>query len=216
MPESFSGGEIASAMSAASAVADPVASPAADPTTTAAGACTGVGIGPKAIDSVIGVVKAYTTRVGNGPFPTELNEQTGETLRRIGNEFGATTGRPRRCGWFDAVVARYAARVNGLTDLAVTKLDVLDDFEEIKMAVAYEIGGERVDNFPDDMAEVSQARPVYESFKGWKSSTIDARSWQDLPNEAKTYLKKVEEVTRVKVSYVSVGTDREQIININH
>src|SRR5690606_13114386 len=144
--------------------------------TTAGGAATGAGIGPTAIDAVLGVVKAYTTRVGSGPLPSELFGEEGERLRTLGGEYGATTGRPRRCGWFDAVVVRYGARVNGLTGLALTKLDVLDHFDEIRVATAYEVDGERLDHFPDDLSLLERVKPVYETLQGWKSPTSEART----------------------------------------
>ena len=182
--------------------------------TTASGASLGVGIGPRSIDSVIGVVKAYTTRVGNGPMPTELTEEIGESLRKVGHEYGATTGRPRRCGWFDAVVVRYAARVNSLTGLAITKLDVLDSFSEIKLATAYEIDGKRVENFPDNLADLEKAAPIYETLPGWQSGTNECKKIEDLPENAQKYLHKLESVTGVPIVFVSVGTQRDQIINV--
>ncbi len=182
--------------------------------TTAASAATGTGIGPTAIDAVLGVVKAYTTRVGSGPLPTEIPGALGEKLQRIGGEFGATTGRPRRCGWFDAVVVRYAARVNGLTGLALTKLDVLDTFDEIRIATGYRIEGDEVEDFPDDLTLLDQAEPVYETLPGWKASTADARSVEELPRAARDYMRRIEELTGVPIWYVSVGTRREQIIHV--
>ncbi|HUG40779.1 MAG TPA: adenylosuccinate synthase [Longimicrobiales bacterium] len=182
--------------------------------TTAAGAATGTGIGPTAIDSVLGVVKAYTTRVGSGPLPTELDPEQGERLRELGGEYGATTGRPRRCGWFDAVVVRYAARVNGLTGLALTKLDVLDTFEEIRIATGYEIDGERCDDFPDDLARLDRATPVLESLPGWCTDTSAARTIDELPDAARAYIRRIEELAGVPVQFVSVGTMREQIIHL--
>ncbi len=182
--------------------------------TTAGGAAIGVGIGPRTIDAAIGVVKAYTTRVGGGPMPTELTDATGEELRRIGNEFGATTGRPRRCGWFDAVVVRYAVRVNGLTGLAITKLDVLDSFDRIALCTGYRIGGEVVTEFPGDLAELEQVEPVYEWFAGWKQPTTAARSLADLPKAARTYLDRLVELVECRAQYVSVGTRRDQIIGL--
>ena len=181
-------------------------------TTTAAGAATGTGIGPTVVDSVLGVVKAYTTRVGSGPLPTELEAATGERLRELGGEYGATTGRPRRCGWFDAVVVRYAAQVNGLTGLALTKLDVLDSFDEIRICTGYEIDGERFDHFPDDLSRLEGAKPVMETMDGWNADTTGARSLDDLPRAARAYMDRVQEVTGVEIRYVSVGTSREQII----
>lgn len=183
--------------------------------TTAAGAATGTGIGPTAIDAVLGVVKAYTTRVGSGPLPSELNDDVGQRLRDVGGEYGATTGRPRRCGWFDAVVVRYAARVNGLTGLALTKLDVLDEFDEICIATGYEIDGQAVDEFPDDLSLLEDAKPIYETLPGWKASTADARSVGELPQAARDYMKRIEELTGVPIWNVSVGTRREQIIYVD-
>ena len=180
--------------------------------TTAGGASTGVGIGPRAIHAALGVVKAYTTRVGNGPLPTELAEPLQSTVRTLGNEFGATTGRPRRCGWFDDVVVRYAARVNGLTGLAVTKLDVLDTLDRIAICTAYEVNGERYTEFPADLALLEHAVPVLEWHEGWKQDTSTARSMADLPPLARAYLARMEERVGVPITYVSVGTRRDQII----
>jgi adenylosuccinate synthase len=182
--------------------------------TTAAGAATGTGIGPTALDSVLGVVKAYTTRVGSGPLPTEIPSDIGERLRELGGEYGATTGRPRRCGWFDAVVVRYAARVNGLTGLALTKLDVLDSFDEIRICTGYRIDGEHHEHFPDDLARLERAEPVLETLPGWRADTTGARSLDDLPLQAREYMGRIEELVRVPVEYVSVGTQREQIIRV--
>ncbi|MBI4544395.1 MAG: adenylosuccinate synthase [Gemmatimonadetes bacterium] len=181
-------------------------------TTTAAGAATGVGIGPTSIDAVLGVVKAYTTRVGSGPMPTELPPELGDQLRELGGEYGATTGRPRRCGWFDAVLVRYAARVNGLTGLALTKLDVLDSLDEIRIAAAYQAGGTTLEDFPDDLAVLGQVEPVYETLPGWRTPTGEARSPAHLPEGAHHYLRRMEELTGVPIRLVSVGTGREQII----
>ena len=184
-------------------------------TTTAAGAATGVGIGPTAIGEVLGVVKAYTTRVGAGPLPSEIPPPLGDKLRELGGEYGATTGRPRRCGWFDAVVVRYAARVNGLTGLAVTKLDVLDTFPEIQIATAYTIDQSRFDSvFPYDLSLLDRATPVYETMPGWQQSIADARSLADLPKAARAYLDRIQEITDVPIAYVSVGTKRDQIISV--
>jgi adenylosuccinate synthase len=184
-------------------------------TTTAGGAATGVGIGPTIIDSVLGVVKAYTTRVGSGPLPTELDEELGQRLRELGGEYGATTGRPRRCGWFDAVVVRYSARVNGLTGLAVTKLDVLDSFDEIKIGTAYDIEGQRFQSvFPYDLSTLDRATPQYETLPGWKTDTTTARSITDLPKNARAYLDRMEELCEVPITFVSVGTRRDQIIHV--
>ncbi len=183
--------------------------------TTAGGAATGVGIGPTRIDSVLGVVKAYTTRVGSGPLPTELTDELGERLREVGGEYGATTGRPRRCGWFDAVVVRYAALVNGLTGLALTKLDVLDEFEEIRICTGYRADGKEYEHFPYDFGVLDRVEPIYETFQGWKSSTSDARTIADLPPRALEYVHRLEELTGVPVAFVSVGTRREQIIAVS-
>ena len=182
--------------------------------TTSGGAATGVGIAPTSIDAVLGVVKAYTTRVGNGPFPTELTDALGEEIRRLGNEFGATTGRPRRCGWFDAIVVRYATRVNGLSDLAVTKLDVLDTLDRLGVCVGYEIDGELHTEFPGDIAALEQIRPRYEWFDGWRRSTADARRLEDLPREARRYLDAIREQVDAPIAFVSVGTRRDQIIGL--
>jgi len=182
--------------------------------TTAGGAAVGVGIGPMSIDSVLGVVKAYTTRVGEGPLPTELASPLQEQVRELGGEYGATTGRPRRCGWFDSVVVRFARRVNGLSGLAVTKLDVLDTLSEIQIATGYMANGEQLDDFPGDLELLSQVEPIYETLPGWKSSTEEARKWDDLPDNAKRYLKRLEALTGAPIKYVSVGTRRDQIIEV--
>ena len=182
--------------------------------TTAGGAAVGAGIGPTLIHAVLGVVKAYTTRVGNGPLPTEAGSPFGERLRELGGEFGAVTGRPRRCGWFDATVVRYAARVNGLTGLAVTKLDVLDSFAEIPACVGYELDGERCDEMPAEADALGRVQPVYETHTGWTQPTGDARRLADLPTPARAYLDRLEELSGVPVRYVSVGTRRDQIIEI--
>jgi adenylosuccinate synthase len=182
--------------------------------TTAASAATGTGIGPTAIDAVLGVVKAYTTRVGSGPLPTELESDIGERLREIGGEYGATTGRPRRCGWFDAVIVRYAARVNGLTGLALTKLDVLDSFDEVEICTGYLVEGELHDEFPDDLDRLERARPVFETLPGWQVDTSAARSISELPAPARRYMDRLEELAGVPIQFVSVGTQREQIIRV--
>ncbi len=180
--------------------------------TTAGGASVGAGIGPTMIDGVLGVVKAYTTRVGNGPLPTMADDVMEEELRRIGHEFGAVTGRPRRCGWFDAVVVRYAARVNGLTALAVTKLDVLDSFDRIPVGVSYLLDGERLDEMPADVTALDRVTPVYEMMEGWKTDTGGARTLAALPTAARVYLDRLQELAEVPIRYVSVGTRRDQII----
>ena len=182
--------------------------------TTAAAAATGVGVGPTAIDAVVGVVKAYTTRVGNGPLPSAFEPEMDEHIRRLGGEFGATTGRPRRCGWFDAVLARYSARVNGLTSLAVTKLDVLDTLPGIEVAVEYRVGGGSTRDFPADTWSLSEVEPVYETLPGWQASTSEARRLEDLPAAARAYLDRIEELSGAPIGMVSVGTRRDQIIHV--
>ncbi len=179
---------------------------------TAGGACIGVGIGPTRIDEIIGIVKAYTTRVGMGPFPTEFDEKFSEHVRQLGGEFGATTGRPRRCGWFDAVVVENAVRVNGLTSLVITKLDVLDTLEEIKVCTGYEYDGTTYSHYPATINAQLGARPILESFPGWQSPTKDAKTWDDLPDNAQRYLNRLSELTGVKIGIVSVGPDRNQTI----
>ena len=181
-------------------------------TTTAGGAVVGAGIGPLSVDAVLGVVKAYTPRVGNGPLPSEAPPAEGERLRSLGDEFGATTGRPRRCGWFDAVVVRYSARVNGLSDLAITKLDILDAFATIPVCTHYLLDGERVDDLPDSIPELERVTPVYEQLPGWSRSTAAARRLEDLPTEARRYLERIETLAGTRVRYVGVGTRREQLI----
>ena len=178
----------------------------------AGGACVGAGVGPTTIDRVIGVAKAYTTRVGEGPFPTELNDGVGEMLGNLGAEFGTTTGRRRRCGWFDAVIGRYAVRINGLDCLAITKLDVLDELEEIKVCVAYEIDGEICNHFPTNASQFANCQPVYKTLPGWQQSTTSCRSLSDLPEKALTYLKYMAELMKVPIAIVSVGPGREQTI----
>jgi adenylosuccinate synthase len=182
--------------------------------TTAGGAVAGTGIGPTALDEVVGVVKAYTTRVGNGPLPTEAEGASADQLREHGGEFGATTGRPRRCGWFDATVARYSVRVNGLTALAVTKLDVLDHFAEIPVGVAYHLDGERIEEMPADLEALSRVQPQYEVLPGWQKPTSGARHLADLPPEARAYLDRLQDLLETPIRYVSVGTRRDQIIEV--
>ena len=174
------------------------------------GACTGVGIGPTHIDEVIGVAKAYATRVGNGPFPSELHGELADRLREEGNEYGATTGRPRRCGWFDVVAIRHAVRVNGLTQLVITKLDVLDGLSEVCAVTAYDIGGVHTAEMPESLADLTAARPVTERFPGWRSPTTNARQWDDLPPDARKYLDRLEEMAGVPIRLVSVGSGREE------
>ncbi|MBI4828419.1 MAG: adenylosuccinate synthase [Nitrospinae bacterium] len=176
------------------------------------GALTGLGIPPKALTRVIGVLKAYSTRVGEGPFPTELDDGVGERLRAAGGEYGATTGRPRRCGWLDAVAGRYSVAVNGVDDLALTKLDVLDDFAEINVCVAYELDGKRLEDIPDDTEPLERVKPVYETLPGWKCSTAGVDKYLDLPSAARRYIDRVEELVRAKVSIVSTGESRAATI----
>ena len=189
----------------------------------AGGAATGSGVGPVNIDRVLGIEKAYVTRVGGGPFPTEQRfpedggvgeeAETGELLCSVGHEFGVTTGRKRRCGWFDAVIARYAAEVNGLTDVALTKLDVLSAFDTIKVCVAYECNGKRYDYFPMQQSVLFHAKPIYEELPGWKGEDITAcKSFEELPENAQRYVEHLEEITGVKISIVAVGPDRDQTI----
>jgi adenylosuccinate synthase len=180
--------------------------------TTAGGACTGSGVGPTKIGAVIGVSKAYATRVGGGPFPTEMFDEEVQKIRDRGNEYGSTTGRPRRCGWFDAPVVRYANRLNGLAGIALTKLDVLSGLPSVKVCVAYEIDGVRREQVPLLLTEFEAAKPVYEQVEGWKEDISSAREFGDLPKAARKYVQKVEEITSVEVSLVSVGPDRNQTI----
>src|SRR5882762_1898295 len=182
--------------------------------TTAGGAAVGVGIGPTAIDAVLGVVKAYTTRVGNGPLPTEATPALAERIRELGDEFGATTGRPRRCGWFDAVVVRYAVRVNGLTGLAVTKLDVLDSFSEIPVCVGYRCDGEALDSMPAEVERLARVEPRYETLPGWQKSLSHVRRLADLPPPARAYLDRLQDLAHAPIQYVSVGSHRDQIIEV--
>ncbi|MBX6721865.1 MAG: adenylosuccinate synthase [Dactylosporangium sp.] len=177
---------------------------------TAAGACVGTGIPPTAISRVIGVTKAYTTRVGSGPFPTELFDEYGERLRTVGGEYGTTTGRERRCGWFDAVVGRYAVRLNGITDLVVTKLDVLSGLEKVPICVAYEIDGERTSDMPMTQTEFHHARPVYELMDGWEEDISKARTEADLPGAARRYLERIEDLCGARISVIGVGPGRDE------
>ena len=179
---------------------------------TSGGACTGLGIPPTAIDRIIGIVKAYSTRVGNWPFPTELLDETGEMLRAQGQEFGATTGRPRRCGWLDLVALRYTTRLNGFTELAVTKLDVMDGLDELKVCTAYEIDGKRTTRFPTDLRTPSRAQPVYETLPGFSGDLEDANSVDDLPEAAKIYLQFVSDHLGVPITVIGTGPKREQTL----
>jgi adenylosuccinate synthase len=182
--------------------------------TVAAAACIGSGVGPTAIHQVIGVVKAYTTRVGNGPFPTEETGAVGKELRLIGHEYGATTGRERRCGWFDAVLVRRAALVNGLTHLAITKMDVMDGFDSIQVCTAYEIDGRRVEHFPSQISALEKVKPVYETLPGWKAPTVGVTEWKALPDNARKYLQRVAELLEVPIGLISLGPKRHQTIQL--
>jgi adenylosuccinate synthase len=179
---------------------------------TIGGVCTGLGVAPRAIDGVLGVTKAYTTRVGEGPLPTELTGEIGNRLREGGQEFGAVTGRPRRCGWYDAVAVRYAVRVNGLDALALTKLDVLDGLHEVQVCTAYRCRGSILTELPGDLAQLSACQPVYETLAGWSRPTAGARSFDDLPGEARDYIAHLEEITGVPAAVVSTGSGREDTI----
>jgi adenylosuccinate synthase len=185
-------------------------------TTVASSASSGVGIGPTAIDYVLGIVKAYTTRVGSGPFPTELFDQVGEYLANKGGEVGATTGRARRCGWFDAVVVSHAARVNGLTGLALTKLDVLDGLETLKICVAYERNGRRIETMPSDSSTLEACEPIYEEMPGWSESTVGCKDLSSLPQEARDYIQRLEQLVNAKVAILSTGPDREETLIIDN
>ena len=178
----------------------------------AATACVGAGIGPKALDSIVGIVKAYTTRVGSGPFASELEDEMGSYLQERGQEFGATTGRPRRCGWLDMVVLRYSARVNGLTHLAITKLDVLTGLDPIRLCIAYEYQGKRLESIPAKLSTLSACRPIYEEMDGWKEEISEARGLEGLPKNAREYIKRIEALVGVPISIVSVGPGREETI----
>ncbi len=179
--------------------------------TTIGGVCTGTGVPLSIVDRVVGIAKAYTTRVGGGPFPTELRGEEGERLRRQGGEYGATTGRPRRCGWLDLVVLRYSAWMDGLTDIAVTKLDVLDGLDSVKVCVAYDIDGEKTDEMPEDLEAFSAAVPVFKTLPGWRR-TKGVTRWEDLPKSARAYLEYIEEAISLPVSIVSTGPEREETI----
>jgi len=180
---------------------------------TAGGACTGAGVGPRSIDRVLGIAKAYITRVGSGPFPTELHDETGELLQKVGGEWGTTTGRQRRCGWYDGVIARYAVQVNGLTDLVITKLDVLTAVETIKVCVAYEYEGKRYNTIPSHQTIFHHAKPIYEELPGWMGEDIThCRTFEELPKNARDYITFIEDLAEVPVSIIAVGPSREQTI----
>jgi adenylosuccinate synthase len=184
--------------------------------TTTGGAATGSGLAPSALDYVLGITKAYTTRVGAGPFPTELEDDIGEHLATAGNEFGATTGRPRRCGWLDAVTLRHATRLNGVSGHCITKLDVLDKVEQLRVCVAYRFDGEVVDTPPSGAEALSRCEPVYEEFPGWNSSTVGIRKLEDLPAKARAYLDRIELLTETPVDLISTGAERDDIVVVKH
>lgn len=184
--------------------------------TCAGGACTGSGVSPRDINEIIGISKAYVTRVGSGPFPTELLEETGEKLRQVGGEFGATTGRPRRCGWFDAMVIRYSVRVNGLTGIALTKLDVLSGFDTIKVCVGYNYQGQALETLPAALDVFENCQPVYEELPGWKTDITNAQSFEELPENARKYVKRLEELAGCEIVMVSVGPRRDQTITLRN
>jgi adenylosuccinate synthase len=180
----------------------------------AGGACIGAGFGPQEVDEIIGVVKAYVTRVGGGPFPTEVSGKIGDLLRERGGEYGATTGRPRRCGWFDGMVMKHAAKINGLTQLAITKIDVLDALDTINICTAYEFGGKKVIDFPTDISKLEKCKPIYEEMPGWKEDISKITSYKDLPVNARKYIGKLAELAEAKVSLISVGAERGQVIKL--
>jgi adenylosuccinate synthase len=184
--------------------------------TSSGGACTGSGLSPKYIQNVIGVMKAYATRVGEGPFPTELCDSVGEKIRELGKEYGASTGRPRRCGWFDAVSAKYSCMVNGVDQLAITKLDILDDFDEIKICTRYEIDGITIEDMPSSTEKICLAKPLYETMPGWKQKTSDAKKWSDLPEKAQKYLLRISQLVDAKPAIISVGPRRDQTFQIGN
>jgi len=184
--------------------------------TVAGNACAGSGIGPTMINSVVGVTKAYTTRVGEGPFPTELKDEVGEKIREKGGEYGATTGRPRRCGWFDAVVVNHAIRINGIGETAITKLDVLNDFDKIKICVGYCVNGKVIQHIPSSLKLLEGCEPVYEELEGWRGEIKGAKKISDLPPQAQRYLKRIEELIHVKITMVSVGSERNETIEIKN
>jgi len=178
----------------------------------AGGVCTGAGVGPMYIDEVYGVMKAYTTRVGSGPFPTEQNNEIGDMIRELGHEYGTTTGRPRRCGWLDLVMLKYAAKVNGLTALAINHVDTIGKLPKIKLCKAYIKDGVEIRNFPASLKELAKCEPVYEEFDNWDEDISNVRKFEDLPSNAKKYLKRIEEIVGVKIKFIGVGKDREQTI----
>lgn len=183
--------------------------------TIAGGVCTGAGVGPTMISNIVGIAKAYTTRVGKGPFPTELFDKTGDWIREKGHEYGVTTGRARRCGWLDLVILKTSARISGLTSFAVTKIDTLAGLEKVKVCVGYKMDGKVIDYVPASLEDLAKCEPIYEELDGWDESIENARTYEDLPENAKAYLKKIEEFTETKVSIVSVGPKRDQTIKVS-
>ena len=179
---------------------------------TVGGALTGSGLNVKDIDRVIGIFKAYITRVGNGPFPTELDDEIGDQLRERGGEYGTTTGRPRRCGWFDLVAARYAVRINGMDEIALTKLDVVSNMQEVSVCTAYELDGERIDYFPHDVETLSRCKPVLEEFPGWELDMDAVNEYEDLPENARKYIDFLEERMGVRTTFISTGPERSSTI----
>ena len=184
--------------------------------TLAGNACAGSGIGPTMIHSVIGVAKAYTTRVGEGPFPTELEDEWGQRIREKGGEYGATTGRPRRCGWFDAVVVNHAIRVNGIRRIVITKLDVLNDFDMIRVCVGYRVKGKVIHHIPSNLKLLNDCEPVYEDLKGWRTEIKKARDFKDLPPNARRYIRRIEELIHAKISMISVGSERDETVGVKN
>lgn len=180
----------------------------------AGGACTGLGIGPTKISKAIGIVKAYTTRVGSGPFPTELNDSTGELIREKGGEFGATTGRPRRCGWLDTVILRHSAMINGLTGIAITKLDILDGFKTLKICTGYRYKGKLIKEMPKELGIFDKCIPVYEEMEGWKESTLGVKKFSGLPRQARAYIRRIEELVGVRADVISTGQKRDELITV--
>ncbi|MCY6354303.1 adenylosuccinate synthase [Clostridium sp. ZS2-4] len=183
--------------------------------TISGGVCTGAGIGPTMINSAVGIAKAYTTRVGKGPFPTELEDEMGELIREKGHEYGVTTGRARRCGWLDLVILKSSARISGLTSFAVTKIDTLAGIEKLKVCTGYKFEDKVIDYFPASLEDLAKCEPIYEEFEGWDESIADARSYDELPENAKKYLKRIEEFTETKISIVSVGPKRDQTMMVD-
>jgi adenylosuccinate synthase len=184
--------------------------------TTAGAALTGTGVGPKVFDAVIGITKAYTTRVGGGPFPTELFDEVGDRLSQTGQEFGATTGRPRRCGWFDAVTVKHSCRLSSITGLCITKLDVLDQFNELRICTAYECAGEKLDIPPGESRVMEECTPVYETLSGWNTKTAGIRNYEDFPAAAKKYIERLSELVNVPIQIISIGAERQDTLILHH